>query len=136
MCQQALIDKDTNLVSYINSFSGMNFRGTLPAPLPKLVIGTVWFRESTGKKETFQFRVLVRNPSGQKKELRVVPVDFDPQIASFRMNIDATGFLVEEIGLYFFCVELLNEKTKKWKEVARLPMKVATIETESSHSQP
>jgi len=52
------------------------------------------------------------------------------------MNIDATGFLVEEIGLYFFCVELLNEKTKKWKEVARLPMKVATIETESSQSQP
>jgi hypothetical protein len=136
LCQQALIEKDTNLVSYISSFSGLHLRGTLPASLPKLAIGTAWFRESTGKEETFQFRVLIRNPSGQKKKLRIVPVHFDPQIDNFRMNIDTTGVQVEEIGLYFFIVELLNEKTKKWKEVARLPLKITVIEPESRQSQP
>jgi hypothetical protein len=127
LCQSVIVDKETNLPTYINSFNGLSLQGDIPTPirLGSLVIGTCWWREVSGTEEPFKIRLSVKRPPNDDKELIIETQALFPEKAnSFRLNINARGFAIDKEGLHFFILEKQNEKTNKWQEVASLPFNI------------
>lgn len=115
-CQNAIIDKYTNLVSYINSFDQIGIP-ELPYIFPPLVVASLWKRE--GEEEKLAVKVEVVTPEGDvKKEKELAEIKF---VSNFhRTHIRISPFEINQAGEFKV---IIKEKTKnKWKTVKELPI--------------
>jgi hypothetical protein len=125
LCQQAIVDKQTNLVSYMNvieQFSPPNY----PVESPNITVATLWDRDEEG--EELNVRVSVVNESDEELEfVEGEPVTFDG-FKRYRINRVIGGFTVENPGRVCFKIskEVADDDgTSKWQEVVRLPVDFA-----------
>lgn len=118
VCQQAIIDKQTNLVSYINIIEQLTPRD-YPTEAPRFTIATLWDRDEEG--ESFTVRIRAEDESGNiLQEEKGEEVEFD-EFERFRINKFMGGFEKKEPGCVRFQVDVLNEG-EEWETVGSLPV--------------
>ncbi|MBE9048101.1 hypothetical protein IQ255_27525 [Pleurocapsales cyanobacterium LEGE 10410] len=115
-CQNAIVDKHSNLVSYINSFDQIGIP-ELPYVFPPLVVASLWQREKEDEK--FEIKVAVISPNDEvKKEKALSELSF---VSNFhRTHIRITPFDIEEAGEYK--IQISIKTSKKWKLIKSLPI--------------
>lgn len=121
LCNQVIIDKETNLVSYINALEGVNVV-ELPSTLPTFTISTLWMTDDLSA--ILNHRIRIISPSGKalaERKLDSLPFN-KPR---YRINIQVAGVRVEEEGDYHVMVEFKSGRA--WKEAAQIPIPVTRI---------
>lgn len=115
-CQSAIVDKYTNLVSYINSFDQIGIP-ELPYIFPPIVIASLW--KSEGDEENFVVKVEVVSPGGQvKKEKELADINFSSNF--HRTHVRISPFEINQAGEFKV---LIKEKTNRnWKIIKELPI--------------
>jgi len=118
VCQQAIIDKQTNLVSYINIIEQLTPQ-EYPAEAPRFTVATLWDRDDEG--ESFTVRVRAEDEDGNiLEEEQGEKVEFE-DFERFRINRVMGGFEIEGPGCVRFQVDLLQEG-EEWETVGSLPV--------------
>jgi hypothetical protein len=133
VCQQAIIDKQTNLVSYINIIEQLT-PPEYPAEAPRFTIATLWDRDEKG--ESFTVRVRAEDKNGKiLQEEQGEEVEFE-DFERFRINRVMGGFEIGEPGCVRFQIDLLQEG-EEWETVGSLPvMFMSPEEAPESDSSP
>ena len=112
VCQRALIDGPSNLVSYIDVFDGINVP-RFPFTVPTLVVASIWQRE---EEDSLSFRVRVSAPSGDiVAEAQAGPLVYTKGHRRARLHCRVPPFEATDPGLYSFELLLLNRGD--WKHV-------------------
>ena len=137
ICMQAVIDKDTNLISLINVVEQLNIP---EKPSPEKVVGfnlemvSYWVRESPNVSEKAKGRVLFVSPSG----LILKSIDYEIDLSTYerlRSRSRIVNFPAPESGQYMFKVEFSSEKAKKWKQVASVPLQINFTGSEKTEEE-
>jgi len=115
-CQNVLIDKHTNLASYINSFDQIGIP-SLPYVFPPLIIASLWKREKKGEK--FEIKVAVISPNDQVIKEKVLS-EFSFANSFHRSHIRVSPFDIEVAGEYKIQISL--KTGNKWKLINTLPI--------------
>lgn len=125
-CQNAIVDKHTNLVSYINSFDQIGIP-ELPYAFPPLVVASLWERESD--EEDLVIKIEVIAPDGEvKKEKELSDIKFNSNF--HRTHVRISPFEINQAGEFKI---IIKEKTKKkWKKVKELPIIIDFQEKEEA----
>ena len=126
LCANVIIDKMTNLVSYISVISdGVTDR--LPKEMPPLWLSSCWL---CAKAETINFTIRVNlvAPSDKTDLIKELEVSAPKQNSSnFRrhmVNLHINKFLVAEEGLHFFDITYKVKGNKTWKKATQIPFNV------------
>lgn len=101
LCRTAMTDKETGLVSYVQSFND-TLVPALPASLPPFWMGTVVERTSSG--DPVRLRIMHRVPGGETKEmLRTDTMELPVGVS--RLNFSFGQFQPEQEGRHEFVLE-------------------------------
>ena len=130
VCEKVITDRTTNVVSYINCVEELH-AAQLPAPLPPLVLGSLWARESDTE-ENLEMRIRVSPPDGATKTFPVPIAVMDKQRK--RYNVTIGGVLAEAEGTCLF--ELQVKRTGRWRRVWAFPVELKLAQPESRSLQP
>jgi hypothetical protein len=133
ICQQAIIDKASNAVSYINALEQVT-PSSLPVKLPPVTIGTLWRREEKG--EDVEIRFVVEYEGGN------VIAETDPETFTFedhrrwRVNRVVGGIQIPKSGTVWFCMEKRETGEDEWSREAALPLDIDEPHNQSGESIP
>ena len=135
VCQQAITDKETNLVSYVNVVEQLT-PPNYPAETPRFTVATLWDRDDEGEIFTVKVRAVDEHGSTLQEE-KGEEIEFG-DFERFRINRVMGGFEVVEPGRVRFQIDLLQEG-ETWETVGSLPVMFMppekTPETESSPAE-
>jgi len=102
ICKSIITSKETNLVSYIDTFEGVTV-GKFPVNAGPLCISSFW-RNSQKKKSLIRFKVTVELPNGKSKEMfttgKLEIVNY-----THRLNLNINSIKLDEAGEYKFITE-------------------------------
>jgi hypothetical protein len=127
LCQNSIIDQDSNLVSLINSIEEL----TLPdEPAPNKVypitvsLVTLWIRSDINIPISGFGRSVFTSPNGE--ELQSLEQELDlKNYERLRTRSYFSGLKLSEAGQYYFNVEYRDNVKQEWRKVAALPVKVS-----------
>jgi hypothetical protein len=112
VCQRALIDAPSNLVSYIDVFDGIDVP-RLPFTVPTVVVASIWQRE---EEISLSCRVRVKTPNGDTvAEAQAGPIVYTKGHRRARVHCRVPAFEATSSGLYSF--ELLVLDGDNWRHV-------------------
>jgi len=119
LCERIVIDKDTNLVSYLTCIEEITGH-QIPANYPLLSLGSLW-QTNEPKKDTLQLKLCLVSPDGsEQKLLETEEVVLEKE--RHRTNIVLNGITFKEAGEYCFRVQ--QRSGGKWITVSEIPLKV------------
>lgn len=119
LCRRIILDRETNLVSYVDAVDGMSLP-KFPLPAPLFFVGTTWAR---GDDDKLEMNVVVYGPNGRRiDEAEADPLTFERQHKRGRMNVGIGGFSIDGPGRYAFAIE--TRLKGRWVEVHRFPLDV------------
>jgi len=126
LCVNVLVDKMSNLASYINVIPG-GVVDVLPKEMPAVWLATCWLCTDKPVGE-FIVRVNLRTPSDKITPIKDLPVA-DPeqdqsQVRRHMVNLHIGKFTVGEEGLHFFEIEYKEQRKRSWKKAAQVPLLV------------
>lgn len=99
VCQRALIDAPTSLVSYIDVLDGMNVP-RFPFTVPTVVVASIWQREG---ESALNIKVQVTSPSNELvAEVQAGPLVYKDDHRRGRLHCRVPAFEAAEAGLYSF----------------------------------
>ena len=129
-CIHAVVDQESNLLSLLDVIEQINIPGT---PAPNKAIGltldltSLWVREDPDAPEQGHARVRFVSPSGN--ELKSIQTNVDlSEHERLRSRGRFVGLPAPEAGRFTFRVDLANEGTEEWNEVASIPIRIVFIE--------
>jgi hypothetical protein len=119
LCRRIILDRETNLVSYVDALDGLSIV-KFPAASPTVFVGTSWLR---GDEERLEMNVVIYGPDGSRLDaVEADPIVFEPQHNRGRMNIVISSFPITSPGTYHLAIE--TKAKSKWQEVHRFPLNV------------
>jgi len=119
VCQQVIIDKYTNNISYINALEGIK-PPDYPAELPQIFVGTVWRRDEKG--EEIEVRIVLEDDDGNELYTGSIDsIDFS-DYKRYRSNNVISGIDIEEPGTIWFHAE--KKEDGDWTREASLPVDI------------
>ena len=122
LCQQVIVDKDTELPSYIKCFDGVS-HVKVPAKIPLLSLCTTWLVSPEKNKEIlFKMRLLLKRPGKKKEVLFDVPERVIKKIREDKINFQLNGMPIKSFGEYLFIVEYKDNA--KWKQAKVIVLRV------------
>lgn len=121
LCQQAIIDKNTNSASYLNTVEELGIE-SFPSQLPPITVATIWRKEET-ENEEIRMRVRITGPLPE-------PITFEANetfgdFKRYRINRGLGGIPVEESGTLNFHIEHYDEG--EWNTRWRIPVGIRAI---------
>lgn len=125
-CRQAIIDRDTNLVSLLNVIEQVTIpekprsEGIVPV---QVEVVSLWQRSDPGVPSESRARVTFRSPTGEDLAAGEFELDLS-QWQRLRTRHCFRGLPVREEGQYRFSVELWQGSGAQWEEVASIPMEI------------
>jgi len=129
-CIHAVVDQESNLLSLLDVIEQITIPGT---PAPNKAIGitldltSLWVREDPDVPEQGHARVRFVSPSGN--ELKSIQTNVDlSEHERLRSRGRFVGLPAPEAGRFTFRVDLANEGTEEWNEVALIPIRIVFIE--------
>jgi hypothetical protein len=131
-CIHAIVDQESNLISLLDVIEQINIS---EKPAPKKAIGltldlaTLWIREDPEVPEKGHAKITFVSPSGV--ELKSIRTDVNlGKHERLRSRGRFVGLPTPEAGRYIFRVDLEDEASKEWKEVASIPIRIIFINHE------
>ena len=119
LCRRAIVDRETNTVSYIDGVEALA-AAVLPAPLLPLTMVTSWKRNRVGEKFAIRAELVAPGPS-VVLETPPVSVVLDKQVRHRQLFVIG-GATIEVPGTYEFVVEIKTGTT--WSSVVNLPVDI------------
>ena len=136
-CSKSSVDRNTNNISLFDVTEQLNlsYEGDLVAG-PVMVPGefdlvSLWLRSNVEKPESPVLRASVIGPNGKTLVGPEHKIDLATAPRS-RSILKMNAVPINGNGYHFFLVELRNEGTKVWQEVARIPLDVRLTRVESA----
>ena len=128
LCENRIIDKDTNNISLINIIEQLNFNipGDQSAENQPfeihgvLNVVSMWTRTYHDKPSTGKSRIRIKNPDNKYVALEEIPIDLI-QFVRLR-SLGSLKVIFQKTGIYSIIVEV--ESKKGWVEVASIPLEV------------
>jgi len=129
VCQNAIIDRETNFASIINVFEGIEIAKD-PRPegflTKELNVITLWARSQDDTPSTWLFRLVFESPSQIQLGSFNGEIDFGTQVTG-RSIFQFAGLPLPENGTYHFCVELFDKENDTFKRVSKTPIMVEFV---------
>lgn len=126
LCQQAVIDKNTNATSYLNAVEELGVE-SFPTKLPTITVATIWRRESDNGSgdEEINMRIKITGPIPD-------PITFEANetfgdFKRFRINRGLGGIPVEEPGAVVFYIQHKDEG--EWNTRWSIPVEISSVES-------
>lgn len=127
LCRQATVDKATNNLSLLDVVEQLNVRVGSPKPgymVPfESALVSLWSRDDLAIPETHFARLRLRAPDGSITEGSTLKVNL-MQTARSRWIARHSTIPITTSGLYEFLVEVQNDQTQEWHQVASTPLQV------------
>ena len=137
LCMMSVTDKDSNLISLLNSLEELRLDEGQFTPENVLPIGcelvSLWARDPIDQPATGSSRVSLVAPSGTV----LIPVETKIDLTQYerlRARRAFRGLRLPEVGRYVFLVEFQNEGDTQWTEAARVPL-VVKLDTPNAIAQ-
>ena len=126
LCQQAITDRTTNAISYLNAVEELTVE-SFPAQLPPITVSTIWRRKNwTGEPEEGNIAMRIRITGTVKEEITSqVNQEFGSH-DRYRINRGIGGIPVTEPGVVNFHIE--HKDDDEWNERFRIPLRVNSSE--------
>lgn len=115
ICQNIIVDRNTNLISYINCLEEL----TVPT-FPFSAQVNLGIFVHIDPIEVFRLRIQLKKPDSSVKEL-VVTEDYKMKVKKNRINF-ILGISFESVGMYSFLVELKTDNT--WELLNEIPLEL------------
>ena len=132
LCQDAVIDRDTNLVSLFKCIEGASIKFTGGEPPTVIAIPfklvTFWTRSNLHISESGEARMCLLSPIGDVLHEARYTVDLSEHRRN-RTVANVSGIPYRGDGLYEFRTE--TEAGDSWRELARVPLEI-TVESGAS----
>jgi len=138
ICVRCVTDPSTNNVSLIDVTEHVkietkkgkeggvkpNSAGTLVVPFRAQLV-TLWIRGDLGQAERGKARMLISSPSGKELGKNEYIIDLT-EFRRVRSVTNLNGLPVEigREGYYRFRVDVFDEKSSEWREVANVPLDI------------
>lgn len=123
ICENAIIDQQTNQLSVFNVYDDFSYDGDLPVLLPMLTLITSWSidPDEVGSGLRSNIRITLENGSDAINSIFANEHEliFDNQKRRMRLIHQLRGFPLEADGMYAFIVDA--DTDGEWKEVGRIP---------------
>jgi hypothetical protein len=133
LCRLSIVDRQRNNVSLIEVLEQITFEGKddpgagmLGLAFP-LEIVSFWQRSAPDEGELFRVRLLIVSPAGEPLNMDDDQLQYDvdlTQYQRFRMIATIPGLPFVGNGLYRFIVQIYDESSEQWEDVASLPLEV------------
>lgn len=134
VCQKAIMDSQSNLVSMIEIVSRLQLIIPAGNPLaPDTIAPVQWgtvaslLNEDGDEGKIFQTQIEVFSPSGEKK-LEIPGEPFPLIDRAVQTITNAFGFPIGEAGVYSIKLFLREVSKDDWKEIANYPLVIAHVE--------
>jgi hypothetical protein len=128
-CTKCVIDPDTNNATLVEVLDQINIpEGTafpMVAPIQSDLV-SVWYRSNPNEPGRGTGRVSLVRPNGEK----IVQKEYAIDLSVFYRGRTITrsgGFNVLEFGVYYFWIDVRQEGSEEWDNVAKIPVSVASI---------
>lgn len=127
VCESAIIDRETNLVSYINLFEGVTV-AELPGVFPyPVVVASIWER-TADEPETLHFRLSIQTPGGEKQA--VLEDSVEMKVRKHRLTVRVNPLTLPEAGTYHFILQ--DRRGDRWHKAADLSLEVALADDQEA----
>lgn len=126
-CRRLILDEATGAVSYIDAVNALAAR-RLPAPFPRLTIGTLWERSAADEELATKIKVIA--PDGMELLAREAPVQVLEK-RFHRFNFTLGGFPAQVTGTYRIVLQM--REGRKWRTVVELPILVEIEDGEGAN---
>jgi len=129
LCSQSVIDKDTNNISLFSVLEQLNVAGPPPSKespglIPiSLEVVSFWERIPNDQPSRGRSSLLIVAPSGETIQRQVSDVDLTVYQRS-RVRGKLNGLPVAATGRYEFRVQLRQDDSEEWEDVAALPLHI------------
>jgi hypothetical protein len=127
LCSKSVIDKESNNLSLIDTLEQVNLLGVevgKAALIPlKAELVSLWTRDDFDVPQAGKGRTLVKTPHDEE----LGRIEFDVNLTEnirLRTRNQMVGIPVKEAGVQFFVIEIQQQDTEDWAEVARIPLDV------------
>lgn len=125
LCQNIIIDKETNATSYINSIEDLT-ANKLPGRIPKISLGTLWTKDSK-ESEILEIRIKLSGPDGSEKTI-LETGKFEMKARNHRINVLMDGLPFDKEGFYRFIIEY--RENDAWKQAKTLFLSISLRKTD------
>lgn len=131
ICSRAIVDQERNTISLIDVLEQINIKlpdetknDDAPVILPiPMTVASYWQRDTVGVAEHRRTRLTILDPDNHIMVQSEQGVDLTSHERSRNMlYIDKFPFRGE--GAYLFVIDVLNEKSNEWDEVAVVPLEI------------
>lgn len=119
LCERAIIDKETNLVSYLTVIEGIRV-SRLPFRIPFLAFSTLW-RSEGDDGGSLELKLTMVNPDGSEDEI-FSSYKVQSSAKRHRTNMILNGFEFNQSGTYSLRLERRNGN--KWELVTEMPFDI------------
>jgi hypothetical protein len=127
LCRDIITDQESNSVSYMRCIEEGS-ASRLPVQIGPVYLGTLWEKQGTNP-DTVQFRVVLVSPAQNSQAiLQTKPMSLDRP--RHRLHFRLNSLELAEYGTYTILLECYA--SEKWLQVARLPVLIRQIDTQSS----
>ena len=130
VCERTILDRDSNLISIINSLEELGIEG----PLEKkrilrvpIEIVSFWVRSDIAVPVKGLARYRFVSPSGDNVKDQNIDLDLS-DFERLRTRVQFLNLNFPEPGIYHFQVAYRKNKKSSWKTVASIPLKINVIE--------
>jgi len=134
LCQNSIIDKDTNLFSLNNCIEELSIdidRSKMPEPQKDKIVIPIefnivnfWIDDDTTKERKFFVEIDLIDPDNKTLNTTSAEYIMKKGVKRFRNRIKAQGLSITKDGRYWFKIKMKEKKKDKFKEVGELPLDI------------
>jgi len=122
ICENAIIDQQTNQLSILNVYDDFGYQGELPITVPSLTIVTGWSIEpdevGQGRKTSVRFRFENGSESVNNIFANEYELVFEGQKRHMRLLYQLRGFPLESEGMHTFLIE--TKDGEEWQDAGKI----------------
>lgn len=118
VCQQAIVDKQTNSVSYINSFDSITIGGGNLA-FPEMLVASLWHKTSDTENPTISLKTEILNPKKSVVKTSIIE-NIKIETPFHRTHLNINLFEIEEKGEY--TIKISIKENDRWKKAIEYPV--------------
>jgi len=140
VCRQSVVDKDSNNISLLSSLEQIALNTPSEHAETNLVsidfeVVSFWARSDPNVPSSGKAKLQYITPSKEKLGDMMFDVDLTGHSRS-RNRIKMTGLSFKEAGNYYFQLQLKQEDSTQWIDVARVPIEVNFIQSAPKKNKP